>query len=556
MNPYGDTDMSSLVLGSIFMAVLVAVIGTWPVCALLLWAYRRSIDRGMRRSSAPLGSPATPAPQPIGADRGLPPPPPSPPLTIALVEGEDETPVPMLEVAGRAAVRLKVVFVAAGLGYGLSITAVYHYVENLDWGVIRPVALTALLAWPIVPTLIALSPSTRRTRWLAWLGYLTGVVVLLLVGGDTSLIEGLALTAVVVVVPALFVLATGAPALRGAAWLVTPGLIVLTLAAMLLYLPLLYLRYGRAFDHYAWSQLGYSLGLLGLLAAYGLVLARLYQAKWASDQTLLILQWWFVAALWVILNLATQGAQAALLTAAAYGVLLVILFAAALLPRPDPKPSVRLLLLRTFGSRERSARLLRDLTQRWRWVGSVELITGTDLASEILEPDEFLDFIRGKLGLRFVTDQASLRSRLQELDLLPDRDGRYRVNELLCHDDTWRPAVEALVPDVDAVLLDLRGFTGLNTGVVHELERLVALAPLERVVALVDPSTDRAALQWAMDRAAALAPESAPLRNGGEVVLRTVFLPPGTRVGLSRLLAAVSRAATLPTGTGRPAVQA
>ncbi len=106
------------------------------------------------------------------------------------------------------------------------------------------------------------------------------------------------------------------------------------------------------------------------------------------------------------------------------------------------------------------------------------------------------------------------------------------------------------------MLLDLRGFTGQNTGVVHELERLVALVPLERVVALVDPSTDRVALQWAMDRAAALAPQSAPLRTGHEVVLRTVFLPPGTREGSRRLLAAVARAATLPTRASRPAGQA
>jgi hypothetical protein len=189
--------------------------------------------------------------------------------------------------------------------------------------------------------------------------------------------------------------------------------------------------------------------------------------------------------------------------------------------------------------------LLRDLTVHWRWVGSVELITGTDLATELLEPHEFLDYLRGRLRRHFVRGPADLARRLDELDLRPDLDGRYRINELLCHDDTWRPALAALVHEVDAVLIDLRGLTPQRTGVVYEIEHLVAEVPLRRVVALADATTDQGVLRWALDRAAAQAPGDAPFRDDPEPALRTVALTGGWSADLASVLDAVGQAAAL-----------
>jgi hypothetical protein len=222
----------------------------------------------------------------------------------------------------------------------------------------------------------------------------------------------------------------------------------------------------------------------------------------------------------------------------------VILLVAAARARPSGDPPVRLLLLRTFGSRGRSTRLFRDLTKQWRWIGSVELIIAPDLASETLEPDEFLDFLYGRLPQRFVRDDASLQQRLRTLDLKPDRDGRYRINELLCHDDTWRAAVEALATGTDAVLIDLRGFSPRHVGVSYELERLVALVPLSRVVAVVDATTDRETLRLALDRAVAVAPAASPLMSDPAPALRVVELAAGAADTSRRLLEAVARAAS------------
>jgi hypothetical protein len=107
--------------------------------------------------------------------------------------------------------------------------------------------------------------------------------------------------------------------------------------------------------------------------------------------------------------------------------------------------------------------------------------------------------------------------------------------------------VEGLVTVVDAVLIDLRNFTARNAGVWHELQRLVALLPLACVVALIDQTTDRAALQAALARSAALAPESSPLRTDPNPAFRVLgWDSPSDNVG--RLILC-----RRPRGHGRPA---
>ena len=486
-------------------AVLLAVIGTWPVCALLLRMYRRRIDRGMRTTAGP--APANPpAPPPdVGDNR-----------RIAVREVEVRGHPPLLEQVHGKAGRSQLLFALLGLVYGMAAAAAYHIVDQAQWRPIRVAAYTLLLGWPVVPTLIALSASRRRIWWLSWPAYVAAVAILLALAGE-SVTEVLTMA-----IPMLFVLATSTRALRGAAWLVAPGLMLLGLAAAVWWPISTYLRYRLPFDRYTWTLLAIGIGLPILLVAYGWTIVRAYQAKWASDQTLLILQWWFVSALWWTMLLGTQGELAALLGLAPYLLLVSLLLVIAVLRRRQVGRPVRLLLLRTFGARDRSSRLLRDLTRQWRWIGSVELITGPDLASETLEPDEFLDFIRGRLPRHFVTDETLVERRLRELDLRPDRDGRYRVNELLCQQHTWQLALEGLVAGVDAVLIDLRDFSPRNAGVLHEVQRLVALLPLSRVVALIDQTTDRGAVQTALARAAALAPSSSPLRNDPDPAFRVV----------------------------------
>ena len=156
----------------------------------------------------------------------------------------------------------------------------------------------------------------------------------------------------------------------------------------------------------------------------------------------------------------------------------------------DPK----LLLLRVFSLGKRSARLFNSFGRRWRHAGRIRLIAGPDLATSTVEPHEFLDFLSGKLGRRFIAGPEMLDERLAETEQRRDFDGRYRVDDFFCHDDTWQMVLKRLARESDAVLMDLRGFLPGNLGCVFEINELLNVVLLDRVVFVIDDTTDLAFL--------------------------------------------------------------
>jgi hypothetical protein len=157
-------------------------------------------------------------------------------------------------------------------------------------------------------------------------------------------------------------------------------------------------------------------------------------------------------------------------------------------PPADPPT---LLVLRVFQHDAQVEKLFDQVIERWRLTGNTVLIAGTDLISRTLDPDDLFTYFSGHLADRFVADTARLSRQLAELDLLPDPDGRYRVNELYCFDTTWQAALAALVQRAHVVLMDLRGFQPNNLGCRHELGVLAHAANLTRVVVLHDAATAR-----------------------------------------------------------------
>lgn len=524
-------DAWTLASGTALAVLLFAAIGTWPVCLLILALYRRTIARGMRRSRQLMPPPIVRPPMPNAPAR-----------EISLVDGGSAPPSQLSDQALHEIRRVQWAYGTAAVGYGLTAVVVLHQVESMEWLPIRALVLGLIFSWPIVPTLISLTPIGRAGPWLIWSGWLAVVVALLVVGRLPigQILGGIGL---LVVLPALFVLASGARSMRGAAWLVAPSMVLVGLALWELY-PVVgaLVLDGVWLGTLAVPFLAKALAYLAVIPAYAWVLTKIYQAKLIGDETLLLWQWWLVATIAFASLLAPLGGFVVAAAFLPYAVFLVILLGSFGLRRPRKTPPVRLLLLRTFGARRRSTQLLRSLTRQWRWVGSVELITAPDLATEALTPDELVDFISFRLSRRFVRDESMIDRRLVSLDLRPDRDGRYRVNELMCHDDTWRPVVESLISSVDVILLDLRGFGPQNAGVIDELERLVALVPLHKVVALVDDTTDVNAFRSALWHASAFAPPSSPLATDPFPSLRMVGSP-ASRAGLRQLVNALGSAA-------------
>ena len=120
--------------------------------------------------------------------------------------------------------------------------------------------------------------------------------------------------------------------------------------------------------------------------------------------------------------------------------------------------------LRVFGDTPRTGALFDALASRWQRFGPVTMIGAPDVVAGTVDPGDVLRFAdrRHRRLLRHVADD--LAQRLATLDVEPDRDGRFRINEFCCRDDTWQATVVALIARADAVVMDLRGFTAERRG--------------------------------------------------------------------------------------------
>jgi len=127
------------------------------------------------------------------------------------------------------------------------------------------------------------------------------------------------------------------------------------------------------------------------------------------------------------------------------------------------------------------------------------MIGGPDLAQASLEPHELAAFLSGGLKQDFVADLASLERTLADIDLDPDPDRRYRVNEVYCAGDIWTRAAQQLIERSAIVLIDLSEFHAGRQGTATELAMLARLGALSRTIAVVSKATDLQAVNDAMN---------------------------------------------------------
>ena len=164
-------------------------------------------------------------------------------------------------------------------------------------------------------------------------------------------------------------------------------------------------------------------------------------------------------------------------------------------------PGRRLLLLRVFGHRRRTRQMLDLLGARWRYLGSIQCIAGTDLAADYLGIPQFFDYMSRRLKRYFIHSTDDLEGRVQSLDVHPDPDGRFRVNMFFCLDNTWKMTVTRLIGVSDAILMDLRGFTQANRGCAEELHAIFNAVPALPLVLVIDSSTNLIQLEHALKAA-------------------------------------------------------
>lgn len=235
-------------------------------------------------------------------------------------------------------------------------------------------------------------------------------------------------------------------------------------------------------------------------------IARAYEHKLFSEAQFQVSVWWL--AVWamvlfvetmlrpelVVERRLVSGLLAATLAALAVGALLTRLFVRPL------RTQRRLLVLRVFSHQAGRETLLEDLEYGWRFIGPIVLIGAPDFVGRTIDPAGAVRFLlRLRFGDEFIEDERQLNRRLIGMDILPDPDGRYRVNELLCRNNTWQDAVQLLLASSEAILVDLREYSAARSGTTAELKMLRAHGALGRTVLLVGPATPMQDVARALD---------------------------------------------------------
>ena len=495
------------------VAIFDAALLSWVA---LLW-YRRSVRRLMREGATKsASSPAVAAYPPAQADSAAP----GELEEFSVIEEEREAPTisPALSVDGRG--RAILAYSVGAAVFAALVTALRFAPESPPLPAVAWFVDWWTNTWPIVPTLVVFLVLDRSIAVRAALMYAVGgAVAIVLFTAVGQLLRGILNSAPLTnvfwamvslawtaSVPLALVVLTG--------WRRVRAVMPLALAATLLFgfgsiffreLLVRALNVGRFrllfLDTAVLSSVDtvqYALFMIVSLpvgwVAWRLlrILADAFEKKRFSDIQLVIDCWWLVVtaevtATSVVIVHGFAGIAGGAAAFVAYRLAVAAVFRGF---RPTPRAPRRLLLLRVFGYQARTESLFDRVAQAWRFYGPVQLIAGVDLAMRTADPGDLLALLNGRLAELYVTVPEDIRNRLARLDLEPDPDGRFRVNEVYCREETWRPALEALLDTADTVLMDLRSFSAHNAGCIFELEQLARRVGSTDIVLVCDRSTD------------------------------------------------------------------
>lgn len=508
-------DLTNAVTGAWPFILIIATILTAVISAFLLWLFRRATLRGMGREVGALyQSPVESGMTPAGTASN------NSPLAIESNHGEmPPTRSATADLAyRRTAQSLKwaaVVYIAGSLVYSLIMTTSWMTIAGDGFILGRFLLLFVSYAWPSV-LVVNMVLATSRRDFLGITGVYFAFVLMIslygLIQNSELAIDELIFFWIYVNVPGTIVLlAFLRRRVRAVGPLVLAFMVAATTGAVL---ATEIIRVNDALLENI-VEVGVSFGLGGTaiyvllniigFVAFGVLgwwflgrIGRRYRAKRLSDQSLTMDSLMLLFAVVQTIIFAVEGSIWFFTGPVAFvGYKLVTIVGFALLQRQtENNPNApMLLLLRVFELGSRSERFFDSFSKWWRRSGSVSLIAGPDLLTSIVQPHEFLDFVSGKLSRQFVQGKSDLERRFADLDKQADPDGRYRVNEFFCHADTWQMTMRQLAKESNGVLMDLRSFSPTNHGCIYELEQLLDIVDLERVVFLVDETTDRQFLE-------------------------------------------------------------
>lgn len=484
-------------VGALLLISAVSLPITVVLSLLILHRYQRAVARSMQATAG-----GTPAPE---TDRRATLPAEPPPLALQMTDAGTSASVSAeasawLARTRRSALQAAAVYAVAGSAHAGIATVVLFVTSGTEFLPLRTFFVWFIFAWPLVPTVFFVAVGSRRLRGIGIAAYfLVALAISPVSWGELAILWGTFMG-----VPTLLLIAVGHRRLRSVGPLVLVASFLILIGANFAFSLGTNLALLIGADFTLGTAFGAGIIVAAIVVAAFIALAwrtllwiaARHRQKHTSDLMLTLDAWWLLFTLWECLDFfAAEGLAGAFVLVAFVVYKLVLALGFRLIAPKAPPDALRLVLLRVFGFRKRSERLLDELGHKWRYAGPVTLISAPDLATGYVEPHEFLDWLSGGLSRAFVKSETDLDARMARLDRAPDPDGRYRVNEFFCHADTWQPTMRRLAHDSDAILMDLRSFSRSNRGCTYELRVLLDSVPVERIVLMIDATTDQSCLE-------------------------------------------------------------
>jgi len=538
-----------ILMVSVFLIIVIAPILTLLLSALLLWRYRRAVTHAMARTGG-FDGPAAQSRNVVSSDS-------SNPETEDPEIGSSSSDLyrHVILAPWHNAIRYAVSGLAFALVFALSAQFVYPFGLELPGFLVG----VWIYMWPLVLALPLIVPGSMRL-WVGcvvlyffvfmllglWAATITNIpeyrygAVILPARSSVTPTNMIRLWFAVNGIPTLLMMLCFNRRVRAVAPLML-ALVTTSITGTLCIVFALFTSRGVdltvAFSvsmelHVFWFVLAtYILSLAGF-AVIGWFLARwisrAYQRRKLSDQSLMLDALWLLFASAYGMWLAWGGLVWIAVAPAAFLVYKLALAAGARIGDGEPDVARGLTFLRVFSLGRRSEALLEAVAGHWRHIGSIQMITGPDVVGSTVQPHRSLDFLSGKLDRHFVNDQNSLESSMADQIRTADPDGRFRVNNFFCHEDSWQPILSWLVQEGDSVLMDLRSFSANSAGCIHELRYLVQEVPYSRCLLIVDDTTDHGFLQRTLKDAWERLPPGSPNHSHPPDQVTVHSFKPGT----------------------------
>jgi len=283
-----------------------------------------------------------------------------------------------------------------------------------------------------------------------------------------------------------------------------------------------------------WAGAGHQLlimlpTLLGLWLGFAALagMARSLERGWVNEVSLVSLAnlafWAATVSTAYVSDKETMAASWAPLLLLGWVAATVGAYALALGRPPDDGPGPQLLVLRVFSHHSRHHDLLDVVQGRWRMVGAVHQIGGPDMVALNVDPYESMKFLANRLHELFLPSGISLSALQARLHTRPDKEGRYRINEVFCFNTAWQATVVQLMQLSDVIVLDVRNMKAERHGTGFEISQLAQRGLLSRVVAVGDRDTDWAHVDTLMHQAGQDPATLQRLTNGDEDVAEALF---------------------------------